>query len=264
MEATVTYPLDCGRHHVLDLDADEFGNYIALLSTGEVWTNEQRVPLRQRFTSAYIRQVDADRFVIVEIRRRSRNNAFVFDVTGRKLLDFDAGDAVADVLVQAGQIVISYFDEAAGSTGPGADGLAVFDATGRQTFGLNAQHPGFVLDCYALCKLGADSVLAYTYTGFPLVELRLTDYRLLTQPTPPDVAGAHELTTSYSNVVFYGSYAESARFCWWDRKTNVKPFGHLPTAGLRGIGAGKFLTFDARSFTIIDAMALMQQEHRQR
>lgn len=33
------YPLDCGKLQVLDLDADEYGNFIALMSNMEVWTN---------------------------------------------------------------------------------------------------------------------------------------------------------------------------------------------------------------------------------
>ncbi|WP_262904519.1 hypothetical protein [Hymenobacter lucidus] len=39
MASTTVYPLDCGKHRILDLDADEYGNFIALLSNREVWTN---------------------------------------------------------------------------------------------------------------------------------------------------------------------------------------------------------------------------------
>lgn len=66
--------------------------------------------------------------------------------------------------------------------------------------------------------------------------------------------------SSYQNVVFYGSYQQKSRFFWWDRQHKVTRFGQWPAAPLRGIGAGKFLTYDATGFTIIDAMALMREE----
>jgi hypothetical protein len=208
-----------------------------------------------------IRVLDHTRFLILEARSHLGPNGHIYDFAGNKLLSFEAGDGVEDVLVQAGQIVVSYFDEGVGSErGPSCDGLAVFDFTGQQRYGLNSNQSYFLLDCYALCKLGQDSILAYTYTDFPLLELRLTDYQLRQQPTPADFEGAHALTTSHQNVVFYGSYQEKSRFFWWDRQQKVIGFGQWPAASLRGIGGGKFLTYDAHSFTIIDAMDLMREE----
>jgi hypothetical protein len=34
--SSTTYPLPCGKHQIVNLDADAEGNYIALLSNGEV------------------------------------------------------------------------------------------------------------------------------------------------------------------------------------------------------------------------------------
>lgn len=255
------YPLNCGKHQILDLDADEYGNFIALLTNGEVWTNAGPLALRYQFRYGFIRELDAERFLIVGADPGTTDTGHIFDVSGRQLLTFDAGEYVEDVLIQAGQIVISYFDQGIGEGKPSSDGLAVFDFAGQQVFGSNSSGSApFILDCYGMCKHGKDSILAYTYTGFPLLELRLTDYRCLEQPTPKDFHGSHALTTYRGNVIFYGSYQEQC-FFWWNRKDKVRRFGNLLPGPLRGIGNGKFMTCDANSFTIIDAMAIMAQPH---
>lgn len=260
MDFQTTYPLNCGKLQVLSLDADEHGNFIALLSNWEIWTNYWQLPLRQQFRFPIIRKIDDDRFLVVESRHSLQDNGHVFENNGRKLLTFDAGDAVEDVLVQEGKIVVSYFDEGIGSGKPSSDGLAVFDLSGKQVFGFNSSHQShFIMDCYCMCPLDNDSILFYPYTDFPLIELRLTDYHIVHQPTPADFCGSHALTTSRGNVIFYGSYQETC-FYWWNRKNKIKSFGCFPIVGLRGIGNGKFLTFDAHSFTIVDAMKLMRDE----
>ncbi|UOG74623.1 hypothetical protein MTX78_21210 [Hymenobacter tibetensis] len=257
-----TYPLDCGKLQILDLDADEYGNFIALTSNMEVWTNGGQLVLQQQFRYAYIRELDAERFLIIGQQIGSTDTGHIFDYTGRRLLAFDAGEYIADVLVQANRIVVSYFDQAAGERSPTGEGIAVFDFMGQLVFGFRSNHQDFILDCYCMCKLGKDSILAYIYTGFPLLELRLTDYRLSRQPTPADFKGAHAVTFDRGNVVFYSSYEDKTSFFWWNRKDKVQRFGHYKQTGrIRGIGAGKFLTYDVNSFSIVDAMDMMRQEH---
>ncbi|MDF7812795.1 hypothetical protein [Hymenobacter sp. YC55] len=259
--SSTTYPLDCGKLQILDLDADEYGNFIALMSNMEVWTNGGRLALTQQFRYACIRKLDAERFLLIGHQVGVADTGHIFDYTGRKLLTFDAGKYQADVLVQADQIVVSYFDQAAGEKPPSGDGIAVFNFTGQQLFGHTSGGHGFILDCYCMCKLGKDSILAYTYTGFPLLELRLTDYRLTQQATLTDFEGAHALTFDRGNVVFCSSYEDRTSFFWWNRKDKVKRFGHYEQTGrIRGIGGGKFLIYDANSFSIIDAMEMMRQE----
>jgi hypothetical protein len=108
---TTTYRLNCGTHQILDLDADEYGRYIALLSNTEVWTNAWKVRLSYSFEYPLIREVDEERFLIIEARQPVAHNGHIFATTGHKLLSFYAGDGIEDVLIQAGHIVISYFDE---------------------------------------------------------------------------------------------------------------------------------------------------------
>lgn len=260
------YPLDVGKHRIISLDADEHGNYLALLDNGEVWSNHWQLPLKQPMRHPMIRRVDDERFLLVESRCLPRTkNGHLFSASGKLLLHFEAGDAIEDAVVQAGRIVISYFDEAAGSPSPAGDILAVFDLHGQQLFGFNSSQQEFLLDCYALCPQGSDSVLFYAYTDFNLRELRLTDFQLQQWPTPPDFVGSHALSASHNNVVFWGSYADNASFYWWNRQGKVTRFGNVPIAApIRGLGNGKFLTYDAHSFTIIDALALMREETRQR
>jgi hypothetical protein len=250
---TNTYPLDCGTHQILDLDTDEYGRYIALLSNTEVWTNAWKVHLPYSFEHPFIRELDKERFLIVEARQPVAHNGHIFATTGHRLGSFDAGDGIADVLIQAGCIVISYFDEGVlGGDGPGSDGLAVFDFTGQQVFGFNTSQPHFILDCYCMCRKGQDSILAYTYTGFPLWEICLTDFQVSQQATPRDFEGANALTTFKGGLIFYSSYANKTSFFWWDRKEHVRRFFFTETS-MRGIGNGKFLTHNATSFTILDA-----------
>ncbi|GAB2964848.1 hypothetical protein GCM10027048_37910 [Hymenobacter coalescens] len=264
MTAITTYPLDCGQQHILTLDADEHGQFVALLDHGEVWSNHWRLPLKRKFEFPLIRRFDAERFLLVEARRDQHNNAFLFSTAGELLLSFDAGDAVEDVLVLADRIVISYFDEAAGEPPPAGDGLAVFDFAGRQVFGFNSSQTEFILDCYALCPHGPDCVLFYANPEFKLHELRLTDFQLQSWLTPLDFRGATALTASRDNVIFWGSYKDKTGFYWWNLHDRVKRFGNLPGVPARGIGNGKFLVHDTRSFTIIDAVELMREEARQR
>jgi hypothetical protein len=103
-----------------------------------------------------------------------------------------------------------------------------------------------------MCRKEQDSILAYTYTGFPLWEICLTDFAVSQQATPLDFEGATALTTFKQGLIFYSSYAYKTSFCWWDRKARVRRFSCTETS-MRGIGNGKFLTHDATSFTIFDA-----------
>lgn len=261
--SSTTYPLDCDKLQILDLDADEYGNFIALMSNMEVWTNGLQLPLSHQFRYGWIRELDAGRFLLIgEQIGSTSDTGHIFDYTGRKLLSFDAGRYIADVLVQANRIVVSYFDQGAGNKPPSGDGIAVFNFMGQQVFGHLSGGHGFILDCYCMCKLGKDSILAYTYTDFPLRELRLTDYRLTQQPTPTDFEGASALSFDRGNVVFYSSYQDKTSFFWWNRKDKVQRFGQFGPAPLRGIEGGKFLTHDTNSFTIVDAMDIMREERQ--
>lgn len=103
-----------------------------------------RVRLPFTFEYPLIRELDEERFLIVETRQLTTDNGHIFTTTGQRLLSFNAGDGVEDVLIQASRIVISYFDEGVlGGTKPASDGLAVFNFTGQQVFGFNASRTSY-------------------------------------------------------------------------------------------------------------------------
>lgn len=259
MACTTTYPLACGKHSILNLDASEYGNFIALLDNGEVWTAAWQIHLTQQFQYPLIRVLDEQRFVVVDARRGATNNGFIFTNDGHQTGQFNAGDGVEDVLVQAGRLVISYFDEGImGGQLPSSDGLALFDFSGQQLFGFNSSWHPFIVDCYCVCKYGGNELLACPYTDFPLHELNIHTHQLTTVPTPPEVEGAQALSPFQEWIVFYVPGPYQTGFYYWDRKERVQhaPF---PPAQLRGIGNGKFLSYDATSFTIVDAVALLQE-----
>jgi hypothetical protein len=260
---TTTYTLDCNPYQILNLDADAYGHYIALLSNAEVWTPTWRLALPNTFEHPLIRELDEERFLIVEARRSARPNGHIFATSGQKLASFEAGDGIEDVLIQASRIVIAYFDEGVvGGKLPSRDGIAVFDFTGQQLFGFNASYPIAILDCYCMCRQGRDSIVAYTYPDFPLWTIRLTDFRVSKQATPSDFEGAAVMTTYQEGLLFYSSYAEQTSFFWWDRKEWVQRFPSTAQV-LRGIGNGYFLTYATTSFTILAAGELIEQTHVQ-
>jgi hypothetical protein len=86
--SSTTYPLPCGKHQIVDLDADAEGNYIALLSHGEVWTSSFQVPVPYQFQFPLIRVLDQSRFLIIEARSHVAPNGHIFDYAGNKLLIF--------------------------------------------------------------------------------------------------------------------------------------------------------------------------------
>lgn len=263
------YPLDCGNHRIIDLDADEHGNYLALLDNGELWTNHGPLPLDRRLPTAHVRRVGGRRFLVVRDAGYPSQgpNAFLFTAAGEQLADFYVGSHVQDVLVHVGRLVVSHYDQAAGAPPPTGDGLGVFDFSGRQLFGYNSRSTGggWMMQCYAMCPHVADRILFYDWPDFTLLELSLTDFQARQWPAPADFRGSGALTSTRDNVIFWGSYEDNASFYWWNRQSKVTRFGHVTiTAPIRGLGNGKFLTYDDHSFTIIDAMQLMQEQARQR
>jgi hypothetical protein len=63
-----------------------------------------------------------------------------------------------------------------------------------------------------MCLKGRDSILVYTYIGFLLWEICLTDFHVSHQTTPLDFEGTNALTTLKEGLIFYSSYAEKTNF----------------------------------------------------
>jgi hypothetical protein len=262
MPFSTTYALPCGTQQVLDIDADAAGDFLAVLDNADVLTSEGRLSLPHPFQFPLIRRVDADRFLVVDARRGQAPNGHLFDRAGRRLISFDAGDGVEDVLVLAERIVVSYFDEGVLSgKRPAADGLAVFDFTGQQCFGYNAEHAPYLLDCYALCPLGPDRVLVYPYPEAPLLELRLSDFQVRRSPVPAKLSGVSAISAYRGEPVYFVCPdGQASYFGWWKDNRVRRHFVTETNARYRGLPQGQFLTHDATSFTVFDAAAALQLE----
>jgi hypothetical protein len=261
VEHALTYPLPSGLHQVLDVDADAHGNYIALFDNAQVWSHDRHVHLPRHFTTPLIRAVNREQFLIVEAWQPPADNGFFFDWNGRQLGSFLAGHGIADVLVHAGRIVISYVDEGVLEGGiPSGEGVAVFDVRGQLAFGYNSRHAPFLLDCYAMCAWGPNRIVAYPYPEAPLLDLRLSDYQLRRPAAPVPVAGIAALSEYRGQLLVYVAPYGQASYIRWQHEQRIRQVYLPSTQPMRGIGEGKFLTFDARSFTIFDAVEALQLE----
>jgi hypothetical protein len=125
---------------------------------------------------------------VAELEAQIPHNARIVAADGSIRTSFHAGDGIEQVMTdQAGDIWISYFDEAS-ICAPHLDaqhreqpphrftmsmpGLIRWTADGNAAWyaSRDSTGPTSWVDCYAL-NVGADRVWAYPYTAFPLVEI---------------------------------------------------------------------------------------------
>ncbi len=239
---------------ILDLDAYEQGNYIAFTEDKLVLTDGYHLKIDTEINFPIIRQIDHERFIIADARTKDGSNGHIYNFQGQRIKTFNAGDGIQDILVHREKIVITYFDEGiVHGEKPNGDGLAIFDFEGNQIFGFNSKVSElFILDCYCICKHGANRILFYTYTDLKVCELNLDTYQWEIFDTPDDFSGASAITSTKDKIILYSSYNDKRSFFSWDRNNNqVIKFGNYP-GPLKGIGNGKFLTFGDLGFTIID------------
>ena len=129
----------------------------------------------------FVQPLPDGRILLVRARRRPGDtNAEIWTDDGRLERAGDFGDAIEDVVTTpAGDIWVSYFDEAMGGSGPQQNGLARFGGDLRPVW----LYPGpptapQIFDCYALNVVG-ETAWTYADTGFHLVSAtgdRFTDH----------------------------------------------------------------------------------------
>jgi hypothetical protein len=123
----------------------------------------------------FVQPLPQGRILLVQGRNRAGSSAEVRGPDGRRLHAGDLGDAIEDVLTTpAGEIWVSYFDEAMSGTGPQTHGLARFGGDLRPVW----LYPGAagpavpdIFDCYALNVVG-ETAWTCAYTHFRLVSAR--------------------------------------------------------------------------------------------
>lgn len=241
---------------ILNLDAIDTHEYIAYADDGKVIAQDKQIKIKPIFKYPIIRRLTDDRFLVLDARSDEGNNAVIYDFYGNLIQKFLAGDGIQDVIVHFDKIIISYFDEGVcGNEGPNNDGLAVFDFSGKQVYGFNSStNSGQILDCYCLCKHGANKVLFYPYDEFKVYELDLATLEVVSFKTPKEFKGASAMSSVEDNIIFHSSYDHKSSFFLWNRENNkVTQFGRC-APGLKGLLSGKFLRYGEHGFTIIDPL----------
>ena len=249
-----TTHIDVGQSKILNLDADDQGNFIAFTDNKTVLTKNHNLKIEIDLHFPIIRRLDNDTFFIADSRTEKDNNGYIFKFSGQLVKSFLAGDGIEDIVVQQDKIVITYFDEGVlGDDGPNNDGLAVFNFSGEQIFGFNSSKIwGNILDCYCICKHGTNRILFYAYTDLKVFELNLDTFKVESFETPNDFSGTSAITSTADKIIFHSSYDDKRSFFSWDRnKKEVKRFGDY-SPGLKGIKNGKFLIYGDSGYTIID------------
>lgn len=246
--------IDVGRSRIINLDADDQGNFIAFTDNKTVISNGNKLMLDIDFNFPIIRKLDDKTFIIVDTQTGKINNGYIFNFSGELLKSFLAGDGIEDIVIQCNKIIITYFDEGVlGKQGPNNDGLAVFDFSGAQIFGFNSSKIwGYILDCYCICKHGTNRVLFYAYTDLNLFELNLDTLKIESYETPIDFSGVSAISSTKEKIIFHSSYHDKRSFFSWERnKKDVIKFGDCGY-NLTGIKNGKFLTYSEDGYTIVD------------
>lgn len=246
--------IEVGQSKILNLDADDQGNYIAFTDANTVITNDYTLKINIELRFPIIRRLNDETFLIADGRTKNNVNGYIYNFSGQVVKSFLAGDAIEDIVVQHEKIVITYFDEGVYSgRDPSRDALAVFNFEGQQEFGFNSSVGDMIIsDCYCICKHGTNRALFYAYTDFNVFELNLDSFNVQSFETPEDFRGASAITSIKNKLIFYSSYDDKTSFFLWDRhEKEVVKFGNY-SRNLTGIKNGKFLTFDDNRYTIIE------------
>jgi len=182
-------------------------------------------------------------------------NAYVVAVPGGLLRAFHIGDAVQDVLVCGGLLVVTYFDEGVFGSGTlGPEGLAVFDLEGHLQWGYRTQFGSAgvdISDCYCACTDGAQRVWFHPYTKFPVVELDVATRRQRVLQVPKFLRGSTGLTTDGRVFVFHSpNAAKSELVRWAPGEAHAMPAGR-ETSHLRGLWGLRFLRMAATGYDVI-------------
>ena len=248
--------IEVGQSKILDLDANEKGQFIAYTNDRTIITNDTSLSIEKEFHFPKIRRLDTSTFLIADTRTDKLPNGHIYNFDGQLIKSFLIVDGIQDIIVHNKKIVATYFDEGVfGESGPNNDGLAIFDLLGNQIFGFNSSVEDFSIDdCYCICKHKTNTVLFYAYSDFKLCELNVETFEFTSLDTPDDFSGASAISSTKDKIIFDSSYHEKTSFFSWDKdKNEVVKFGSYSPL-LKGIGNGNFLAFGDNGFTIINSL----------
>ncbi len=150
-------------------------------------------PVVQRFNDG--------RWLTVESRSRGNShNAQVLTESFEKLVEFNVGDAIEQVIVdRKNQIWIGYFDQSGGV------GLRRYSDCGEMTYDFNQASGLNIFDLYAMTVDQRDSIWVYPYTGFYLACVIGDQAEVVVEKSP--VTGASAISVGGHYAAFFGSYS---------------------------------------------------------
>ncbi|RFS15876.1 hypothetical protein [Emticicia sp. C21] len=248
--------INSGTEKIVNLDTDQFGNYIVITNQNTILTNEYTIKIDGDVKYSIIRKLNNDFFLLTHSQTNGFNNASIFNFNSQLISSFNLDNGIKDVLIQQDKIIISYFDRwvLAGKGASGA-GVAVFDFNGQQLFGFNSSAIyGKITECYCMCKHGTNRVLLYIYSNmkFHLVELNIDTMQIEIFETPTEFDGASAIVSNTKNIYFHSLFKHTYGLFLYDKLNNkVKRYGEYPSF-LKGIKNGVFNSFDDNGFTLVD------------
>lgn len=166
---------DICAHEILSPD-----KYLILTKSGELVSDKGSCQIAEKFRFPILKRIDDDLVLIVRCRcEEHTKNAKVYNFDGKLQYEFEAGDAVNDVIVCDRKLVFSYFDEGVLSQKKiSKDGLVVFNKKGKVIWGFNSNSDYEIWDCYQIIKTGENRVFFFGYGKFPTLELDINFYKL--------------------------------------------------------------------------------------
>jgi hypothetical protein len=215
-------------------------NGIQQLLLGQ-WATD--LPRRLRFP--IVRLIDATTALVLDTRTAGEQNAWIIRSGTGITAHFLAGDAVGDVVILAGVVAVTYFDEGIyGHTPPSPEGIAIFSTDGVLLWGYHStlgKAAATIDDCYC-ASAGPDGRLWFhPYSDFPLVALHCRTKTQDIFPLPVALRGSKALSTDGSrHWLFSPSPHKSTLFSWTPGALEPTPIGTFD-GRLRGLCGGRFL-----------------------
>jgi len=240
---------------LLDLDIDRFARRVAVCGNergaSHVVIDGITTALPFPCWHPLIRILDSDHVLLLGSRCVPKApNAWVLGADGSVERAFRIGDAVADVIIIDDSIVVTYFDEAFG-TSERLAGVVVFSRDGELELRYADAFGDNVLDCYCACDAGRGRVLFLGHPGFDAVLLNIRTKTRTAWYTPRAVHGASAVTVARDTAFFFGSYDEPQQLSRWRfGAERVDPVG-AHSGPLRGLAGGRMLSIGRSAHSVI-------------
>jgi len=195
--------------------------------------------------------LDDARAVLVDARTRpGERNGWIVRSDGTIEREFRAGDAVADVVVFGGRLVITYFDEAVVASDR-LSGVVVLDPAGSLEWTYNDSFGGDVVDCYCACDAGQGVVLFLGYPGFSAVLLDLAKKEEHKWAVPRLLHGSSAVTVAGRTAFVFGSYENHHLLARWRFGDDGAESIGTAAGPLRGLRGGRMLSVGEAGYTIL-------------